>query len=220
MEERRGAAHRRARATFGVLVLVAVSAEADGGRVPASAPASVEDAAPGLVADALIFAAREERHADAAEEEEDTPGGGASGGGEQKNRRGSESPGAEGAGECLRNVCARILAAAPRWIAPTLDALERRAAEARDAGDAGGLARVAGAAERVVVRVASRVPSSNGPSNGLRTDFGRAAGALAEALGEAAEALARRKSDAPGAGRAAKAARRAKRALLESVEAR
>jgi pre-rRNA-processing protein IPI1 len=220
LEERRGAAHRRARATFGVLVLVAVSAEADGGRVPASAPASVEDAAPGLVADALIFAAREERHADAAEEEEDTPGGGASGGGEQKNRRGSESPGAEGAGECLRNVCARILAAAPRWIAPTLDALERRAAEARDAGDAGGLARVAGAAERVVVRVASRVPSSNGPSNGLRTDFGRAAGALAEALGEAAEALARRKSDAPGAGRAAKAARRAKRALLESVEAR
>ena len=113
-------------------------------------------------------------------------------------------------------MCARILAAAPRWIAPTLDALERRAAEARDAGDARGLARVAGAAERVVVGVAARVASSNG----LRTDFGRAAGALAEALGEAAEALARRKSDAPGAGRAAKAARRAKRALLESVEAR
>ena len=215
-EERRGAAHRRARATFGVLFLVAVSAEANAGRVPASAPASVEDAAPGLVADALIFAAREERHADAAEEEEDSPGGGASGGGEQKSRRGSESPGAEGAGECLRNVCARILAAAPRWIAPTLDALERRAADAGDAGDAGGLARVAGAAERVVVGVAARVASSNG----LRTDFGRAAGALANALGEAAEALARRKSDAPGAGRAAKAARRAKRALLESVEAR
>ena len=181
------------------------------GRVPASAPASVEDAAPGLVADALIFAAREEQNADAAEEEEeDTPGGGGSGGGEQKSRRGSESPGAEGAGECLRKVCARILAAAPRWIAPTLDALERRAAEARDAGDAGELARVAGAAERVVVGVAARVASSNG----LERTPGAPPGA-AEALGEAAEALARR--DAPGAGRAAKAARRRRR--LESVEA-
>ena len=91
-EERRGAAHRRARATFGVLFLVAVSAEANAGRVPASAPASVEDAAPGLVADALIFAAREERHADAAEEEEDSPGGGASGGGNKKVVAGANRP--------------------------------------------------------------------------------------------------------------------------------
>ena len=186
------------------------------GRVPASAPASVEDAAPGLVADALIFAAREEQNADAAEEEEeDTPEeAGRGGGGGTKSRRGSESPGAEGAGECLRKVCARD----PRRGAAVDRPDARRARASRGGGegrgDAGALARVAGAAERVVVGVAARVASSNG----LRTDFGRAAGALAEALGEAAEALARR--DAPGAGRAAKAARRAKRALLESVEAR
>ena len=194
--ERAGDVEGARRATYGALVAAVVAAESRAGAV--DVPKDVETTIPRTVADAL---------SDGGAWAGATPGHDADG----------DADGDEGA-MASGVACARLLRAAPRWIKPVFAAHRRRAERAAAEGDVDG----AIAAARAATATAKLATGAMG--GGTNDDAGGGAeGCTAEArrcaegVTAAAEALAR--ADAPGAARAAKAARLATLAVEAFAEA-
>jgi pre-rRNA-processing protein IPI1 len=235
------------RAVYGMLVAAAVAVEASaaadaissggeaasgtsesvsGGGGPAfAAPAELEAELPGIIADTLATGAAAQL----------APMGSVAA---ALSADAGLAEGAAGGSDLRAAVCARLLLAAPRWTAPVLHALARRAAEAAEAVTAGGgggggkKAKAKGKSKGADKTEAGEEAEAGGEGaaeaavaavEGSSSAVGAMCGALpapqvlaaaegvqaaVAALGAAADALVR--AGLPGAPRAAKAARVAK----------
>ena len=213
--ERAGDAEGARRATYGALVAAAVAAESRAGfrGVPREtregfsgreenletrklelAPGDAETTIPRTIAEAL---------SDGGAWAGLTPGEGADADGDADGDEGATTTG---------GACARLLRAAPRWIGPVFAALRERAERAAAEGDVDGAVAAARAAT-ATAKTAKAAKAEEGDANANETETENAdaerwsaeARRCVEGLTAAADALVR--GEAPGAARAAKAAR-------------